>query len=262
MDWLANSHFYNIQKSLNNEYIVDPTMIRIADFTDPRPGKMIRLRPAGYGKDVRTAIHQLTQVDYTRTHLQDMKIIEGLFQKVFGISDHLMGALNSTGRKTATEVRTSSSFGINRLKTEAEFFSATGWSQLTQMFIQNNQQLYEAEMKFRIAGNNITSEEFVSVSPELLAGMYDIIPVDGTLPIDRFAQAQLWKEIFAQSRNLPPEILAKYDWAGIFAWMAKLAGLKNIDMFAKPKGMQMLPDQTIADEVKKGNLVPTPQVKL
>ncbi len=262
MDWLANSHFYNIQKSLNNEYIVDPTMVRVQDFADPRPGKMIRLRPAGYGKDVRTAIHQLTQVDYTRTHLQDMRIIEGLFQKVFGISDQLMGALNTSGRKTATEVRTSSSFGINRLKTDAEFFSATGWSQLSQMFVQNNQQLYSEDMKFRIAGNNITGSEFTQVNETMLAGMYDVVTVDGTLPVDRFAQAQLWKEIFANARNMPPEVAMKYDWAGIFGWMAKLAGLKNIDMFERQEAptMDVLSDQQIKDQEKAGNLVPTNKV--
>ena len=261
MDWLANSHFYNIQKALNNEYVVDPTMVHVRDFEDPRPGKMIRLRPAGYGKDVRTAIHQLTQVDYTRTHLQDMKIIEGLFQKTFGINENLMGALNTTGRKTATEVRSSSSFGINRLKTDAEFFSATGWSQLSQMFVQNNQQLYSSEMKFRIAGNNITGKEFIDVNPQALAGMYDIITVDGTLPIDRFAQAQLWKEIVGSAASMPPEIGMKYDWAGIFGWMAKLAGLKNIDMFEKQiPQVETMPDAQIAQQAQAGNIVPTNQV--
>lgn len=257
MDWLANSHFYNIQKALNNEYIVDPTMVNVRDFKDPRPGKMIRLRPAGYGKDVRTAIHQLTQVDYTRTHLQDMRVIEGLFQKTFGISDQLMGALNTTGRKTATEIRSSSSFGINRLKTDAEFFSATGWSQLTQMFVQNNQQLYTTEQKYRIAGNNIQGQEFIDVTPDALAGMYDIVMVDGTLPVDRFAQAQLWQQMFAQSRSLPPEVVAEYDWSAIFGWMAKLAGLKNIDQFKRAPDVSAVPDEQLNAQVKAGNLVPT-----
>ena len=262
MDWLANSHLFNVQKALNNEYIVDPTMVNLRDFMDPKPGKIIRLRPNAYGKDVRGAVHQLTQVDYTQQHLRDMAIIEGLFQKIFGISDQLMGALNSTGRKTATEVRTSSTFGINRLKTDAEFFSATGWSQLGQMFVQNNQQLYDAEMKFRIAGNNIKGREFVAVNPEALAGMYDIIMVDGTLPIDRFAQAQLWKEIFANVGGYPQEVQMAYDWGGIFGWIAKLSGLKNIDMFAKQgvPAVQVEPDQQLASEAKKGNMVPLPEI--
>jgi hypothetical protein len=263
MDWLANSHFYNVQKGLNNEYVVDPSMVNIRDFKDPRPGKLIKLRPAAYGKDARTAIHQLTQVDFTRTHLQDMRVIEGLFQKVFGINDQLMGALNTTGRKTATEVRTSSSFGINRLKTDAEFFSATGWRQLSTMFVQNNQQLYTAEQKFRIAGNNIQSGEFVNVSPETLAGMYDIVTVDGSLPIDRFAQAGLWKEIIANAARLPPSIQGSYDWAAIFGWMAKLAGLKNIDSFKVQGGVPnvtMENPQALQAEAKKGNIVPTTEV--
>lgn len=258
MDWLANSHFYNVQKALNNEFVVDPTAVVMKDFLDPRPGKMIRLRPAAYGKDVRTVIHQLPQVDYTRTHLQDMRVIEGLMQKVFGINESLLGAVNPSGRKTATEVRSSTTFGINRLKTQAEWFSATGWSRLTQMFVQNNQQLYEAEMQFRIAGNNIVGDPFVNVSPESISGFYDFVPVDGTLPIDRFAQASLWKEIFAQIRNMPPEVQGGYDWGAVFGWMAKLAGLKNIDMFRKQQLPQVnaQPDEQIQQQVQAGNLVP------
>lgn len=264
MDWLANSHFFNVQKTLNNEYIVDPSMINMKDFSDPRPGKIVRLRPQAYGKDARTAIHQLTQYDVTRTHLQDMRLIESLFQKVFGINDQLMGALNTTGRKTATEIRSSSTFGINRLKTEAEFFSATGWSQISQMMVQNNQQLYSAEQKYRIAGNNITNEEFVDVSPEMLAGMYDIVTVDGTLPIDRFAQANLWKEIIGNAGRLPPDIQQQYDWAAIFGWMSKLAGLKNIDQFKKAGIVppQVVPDQQLAQQAKAGTVVPTNDMRI
>lgn len=254
MDWLANSHFYNIQKSLNNEYVVDPSAVVMKDFNDPRPGKRIRLRPAAYGQDPRKVIHQLQQVDYTRTHLQDMRVVESLFQKVFGINESLLGAVNSQGRKSATEVRTSSTFGINRMKMQAEWFSATGWAGLGKMFMQNNQQFYTAEKKFRIAGNNANGQDFAQVTPEALMGFYDFVPVDGTLPVDRFAQATLWREIFSQIRNMPPQVAQQYDWAAIFGWMAKLAGLKNIDMFRVD--VQAQPDSTIDRQVQAGNLVP------
>lgn len=265
MDWLANSHFYNVQKSINNEYVVDPTMIVMKDFLDPRPGKIIRLRPAAYGKDVRTAITQLTQVDYTQNHMQDIQRVEGMFQKAFGISDQLMGALNTSGRKTATEIRTSSSFGINRLKTDAEFFSATGWNKLSKMMVTNNQQLYSEDMKFRIAGNNIiTGQEFTQVNSQSLAGAFDILPVDGTLPVDRFAQASLWKDIMASIPQLPQEIQLTYDWGAIFGWMAKLAGLKNIDQFrreaSEAPAIALESDENIAREAKAGNIVPTTEV--
>lgn len=262
MDWLANSHFFNVQKALNNEYVVDPSAVVMKDFLDKRPGKVVRLRPSAYGKDPRQVIHQLAQTDYTRTHLQDMRVIEGLFQRVFGINENLMGAGQSTGRKSATEARQSSTFGISRMKSQAEWFSATGWTGLSQMFIQNNQQLYTAEKKFRIAGNNIQGQGkgFVDVNQESLMGFYDFIPVDGTLPVDRFAQASLWKEIFSQIRNMPPEVAMGYDWAAVFGWMAKLAGLKNIDMFRKAPEVQAQSDEHIAREAQKGNLVPMSEV--
>jgi hypothetical protein len=38
--------------------------------------------------------------------------------------------------------------------------------------------------------------------------------VDGTLPVDRFAQANLWKEILAGMRTMP-EIAQQYDMGRI-----------------------------------------------
>lgn len=262
MDWLANSHFYNVQKTLNNELLVDPSRITMADLKDPKPGKLVRLRPAAYGTNPKDAVHQLSMYDQTRGHLGDMKLVEALFQRVFGISESMMGAQANGGRKTATEVRSATSFGINRLKTDTEFFSATGWSELTQALVQNNAQLYSGEKKFRIAGSNIMAgqeQAFIDVNPEALAGFYEVMPVDGTLPIDRFALSNLWKEILMGARHLPPQIQQGYDWAGIFAWTSKLSGLKNIDTFAVEQPA-MMPDGEIQAEAQAGNLVPSNQI--
>lgn len=130
------------------------------------------------------------------------------------------------------------------------------------MFIQNNQQLYDGEKKFRIAGNNIIGDPFVNVTPEDILGFYDFVPVDGTLPVDRFAQASLWKEIFAQVRNMPQEVAMGYDWAAVFGWMAKLAGLKNIDMFKRQlPNVQARPDEEIEQQVQAGNLIPVSEAR-
>lgn len=252
MTWLVNSHFYNVRKALNDMIVVDPTRINMKDLTDGGPGRIIRLKQSAAGQDVRSIVSQLAVVDITSGHLKDANVVAEIIQRVTGVNDNIMGLVNTGGRKTATEVRTSSSFGINRLKTFSEYNSALGWSPLSQVLLQNTQQEFDMERLFRVAGDLLQpNTNFVNVTPELISGFYDFVPVDGTLPIDRFAQANLWKEILLGLERMPA-IAMQYDVAGIFSWMAQLAGLKNISQFK----IELTPDQKLMAAVQQGNLVP------
>lgn len=255
MDWLINAHFYNVRKALNDQFIVDPSRIVMKDAQEPLPGGLIRLKPSAYGTDPSLAMKQLQVVDVTANHMRDLREILAIGERTIGVSDAILGAIPQGGRKTATEVRTSSTFGINRLKTAAEWFSAQGWGPMSQMLVQNSQQLYDEQIKFRIAGDLMeeAGARFVEVNPEAIQGFYDFVPVDGTLPVDRFAQANLWRELFGQLRNFP-EVAAKYDLARIFAWVAQLAGLKNINQFR----VQVQDDELLSREAERGNIVPLP----
>lgn len=253
MSWLINTHFYNVRQTLNNQLVVDPSMMVMKDVENPEPGKIMRLKPAAYGKDVRTALHQLEVSDVTRTHMADLNVMESVIERLTGVSQSMMGMQDPGGRKTATEVRTSTSFGVNRLKTQCEWFSITGFGPLTQKLVQRQQQLYTANKKFRIVGDLAQfSPQFANVSPMDLAGFYDYEVVDGTLPVDRFAQANLWQMLMGQLQNYP-QIMAQYDIAKIFAWVANLAGIKNMSQF------RIVPDQQMAQQAQAGNSVPISQ---
>ena len=255
LDWLLNSHFYNVRKALNDQFIVDPSRVMMKDVLDPLPGGIIRLKAEAYGTDVRGAIEQLQVTDVTQAHLRDMNVMFEIGQRALGVNDQIMGMIQKGGRKTATEIRTSSSFGINRLKTTAEYFSAMGWSPMGSMLVQNTQQLYDAEMQFKLVGDLMqeAGPGFVQVTPDEIGGMYNFVPVDGTLPVDRFAQANMWRELFVAMRNMP-EIAQQYETGRIFAWVAQLAGLKNISQFKLQTNV--LPDEEVQREAQKGNLVP------
>jgi hypothetical protein len=45
LDWLINTHFYNVRKALNNEWIYDPSVLSQRDVERPGPGKLVRVRP-------------------------------------------------------------------------------------------------------------------------------------------------------------------------------------------------------------------------
>jgi len=161
--------------------------------------------------------------------------------------------MEAGGRKTATEVRTSTSFGVNRLKTQCEWFSVTGWSPYTQKLVQRTQQRYTAEKQYKIVGDLAQfSPQFAMISPADISGFFDYEPADGTLPVDRFAQANLWQMIMGQMVNYP-QILMQYDVAKIFAWVANLAGIKNMAQF------RLVPDEQLLAQAQAGNVVPLRQ---
>lgn len=255
MTWLFNSHFYNVRASLNNQFVYDPTMVSLKDMMSDQPGFLAALKPSAQGKDVRTVMHQFPVNDVTAGHLGDFQNVGELAQRAFGVVDNVMGMVNPGGRKTATEVRTSSSFSVNRLKTEAEYMSAMGWDPLSQMMLQQTQQYYTEEKQFRILGDLTGEAPFVNVSAESIAGFYDFVPVDGTMPIDRFAQANLFREMLANLRNMP-EVAARYDVAGMFGWLARLIGMRNIDQFR----IETNDPGVLQGQAQQGNVVPVRQL--
>jgi len=255
IDWLVNTHFYNVRASLNDRWVVDPSRVVMKDVLDPLPGKIIRLRPEAYGGDPKLSIAQFPASNVTQGHImQDLPAMFGLGERAIGVNDQIMGMLNvGGGRKTATEVRTSTSFGINRLKTVAEFASATGVEPLARMMLQNSQQYYDMEMKLRIVGDLAlqAGQNFMMVTPESISGFYEMVPVDGSLPVDKQQLAAVWQQMMGQAYQVP-QIAMGYDWARIFSWVAKLAGLRNIDQFR----VQIMPDALLAQQAAAGNAVP------
>ena len=261
LSWLFNVHFFNVRKALNDVRVVDPSRVNMSDVNRPGAGGVIKLKPAAYGTDPKQAIHQLDVQDVTRGHLADTQFVENMVQRVTGVVDNIMGMVNTSGRKTATEVRTSTGFSTNRLKTPAEYSSAVGWGPLSQMMLQNTQQLYSDEKQFRVAGTLLTEGQqgqqgqqqngSVSVGPQDIAGFYDFVPVDGSLPVDRFAQANLWKELLIQiSTN--PQVALEWDIGGMLAHVMKITGERNIERFR----LNLAPDERLQRQAELGNVVP------
>lgn len=256
MDWLINSHFYNVRQTLNNQFIVDPSKLVLKDVESGEPGFIWRLRPEAFGTDIRSIFHQVQVTDVTRSNMSDLGQMFQLGERTLGINDQIMGVLNSGGRKTATEVRTAAGFGTNRLKTNTEYMSAMGFSAHSMKLVQNSQQFYDGSQKFRIVGDLAMAAgmNFMQVSPELIAGNFGMMPVDGSLPIDRNAQVNLWKDMMANLRMMPPQVAMGFDWTKIFSWVGTLAGLKNINQFK----VEILPDAQLAQQAQAGNVVPMP----
>jgi hypothetical protein len=253
VDWLINSHFYNVRKSLNNQFVIDPSRLVMKDAENPLPGGFIRMKPRAYGQDARTMLHQVDVQDLTRSHINDLGFMLQVGERVSGINEQVQGVAAPSSRRSAAEVRSTNTFSISRMKASSEYFSAMGFAPLGQIMVQNSQQYMDADLKLRVVGDlaEMAGPRFVDVTPDLISGFYDFVPVDGTLPADRFAQASLWTQLFAQMQRMP-EIAAQYDIAKIFGWVAQLAGLKNIQQFK----LNVQPDGQLQEAAARGDVVP------
>lgn len=257
LDWLINTHFYSVRKTLNNEFIYDPSVLVEKDVKAPGPGKLIRVRPDAYGKDVRAAFYQLQTQDVTQNHIKDSMMIIEMMQRLTGVNDAVMGMVNS-GRRSATEVRTSTSMAVNRLKTQCEYYSAMGFAPHTSRAIKTAQQMLQGKASrfYRIVGNRSDpANRFLRAGPEEIAGQFDYLPVDGTMPIDRSAQAAVFGQLMQQMAQIPA-VAQGYDWARLFGYVAELSGVRNLQQFK----VQVVPDGLAAAGAAAGNLVPTGQL--
>lgn len=254
LTWLFNSHFYNVRRVLNNQLIVDPSLVVMKDVTKPGQ-RVIRLKPTAYGRDVRSAVYQLQQVDVTRSHLNDAQYVEQMIQRVSSVVDNVMGVQHQGGRKTATESRIAAGSSGNRLKTPMEYNSALGMDPLSQMILQNTQQFMSLERKFAVAGNTLeTAQKFLMANPQAIAGFYDFVAVDGSMPIDRLAQANFWKELLMQMARVP-QMVMEWDISGMIAHAMKLQGERNVDRFRRVQ-LNLQDPAAIAQAAQAGNVVP------
>lgn len=253
LNWLFDTHIYNVRKAINNMFVVDPLRINVNDLLKGEAGRLIRVNPGFGGTPVDQAIKQFQVQDVTQTHLQDMKILMDLMHKIVGINDNMLGQLYQ-GRKTAAEVRTASSAGANRLQTICSWQSAVGWEKLARMLVSNTQQFMQNEQKIRIAGGLLDTEDLL-VRPEDIVGFYTYLPVDGTLPIDRVALGQVWQGFLKDAMSVP-QFAQKYDIVRIMGYLANLGGINNLKSFE----LDPMSQQQIAAGAQAGNLVPVQEV--
>lgn len=249
MSWLINSHQDNVRKVLNDMVIVDPSMVEMQDINDPKPGGIIRLKRAAQGRDVRSAIQQLQVQDVTTNHIKDAELFMRLGQQLSAVTENVLGMQAEGGRKTATEVRTSTEAAASRLAAQARVISAQGLVDLTEQWAVNVQQYMSRDFYLRVVGRE-GEEKPLHVTPDQVSGDFYYPVHDGTLPMDKTALFEIWSQIF-QVALKDEAVRSEYSIPRLFEHVAELGGAKNIESFR----LRPQQDDEIQREVQKGNLV-------
>lgn len=251
MSWFMNSHIFNVRAALNNMFVVDPTKVEMQDFANPKPGKLIRLKNTAFGlSDPKMAVTQLQVSDVTRSHLNDFQLFGRLASDLTGASDNVRGLQDAGGRKTATEIRTSSEAGTSRLAAKGKVYSAMAFTQLAETWALNAQSLLTQEFELNVLGEQ-SAEASIRMNSDALQGDF-VFPVhDGTLPVDKLAMLEVWKEIYMGILS-DPQLRTQYDIFEMFDWIAQLGGAQNIKQFR----LNVVPQQQQMGMLANGAGVP------
>jgi hypothetical protein len=262
LDWLFSSHTANVRKAINDMLIVDPYLINMDDLKDPEPGKMIRLRRAGWGKGVENAVKQLAVQDVTKQHIGDSSYIIELMQRVSAANDSMMGMTRqSSERITATEIQGDRSSAVNRLKRMAKVINMQAMYDISYMFAAHTQQLLSNDTYVKVVGDwpdtlkdIYQPGQSVSVSPFDLMVEYDVKLRD----IDQEVGGREWIDLY-QILAQNPLVGQQFDMVRIFKHVATLMGAKDVNSFVMQGGNvnpQMMDDETVMKQADAGNIRP------
>lgn len=262
IDSLWSMHITNVRKALNDMIVYDPMLICTDDLTDPKPGKLIRLRRQAWGKGIKDAIQQLQVTDVTQGNISDMMVLMQMVQQVTAATDSLQGILNQSGpdRRTATEFSNTMQSAMSRLGKGAKVGSAMCMYDAAYIVASHTQQYRTEEGFLKVVGKaaevlGMQPGTMVPVSPMDLAVGFDVVPNDATMKSGE--SLSNWVNIF-QIIASRPELSQVFDIVKIFEHIAKVSGVKNIDDFKAVMGVspRVVSDETVMKQREMGNMVP------
>lgn len=279
INWNFTSHVANVKKSLNGMLVVDPKFVNINDLRNPRPGKLIRMRQAGFGQDVNKAITSLPVQDVTQGNVQNTAIMTEFMRNVTAASLNASGGIENRGeRVSASEANNTMKATLSRIDKDAVIFSKQAMDNLGYMlasqtiqfmddthWIRTNKQNYLDIVKLynpELQAQQIEMDKYgyLQINKALIDVNFDIICNDSNLTgLGDTGQWMNLYQIIAQN----PELAQGFDMFRIFEHIAKKMGAKDISIFKKTVNelqFQTQPTQQVQQQVQKGNLVPVPGV--
>jgi hypothetical protein len=266
LDWMFNAHVANVRKAINDTIVYDPYLLNSNDLKDPKPGGLVRLRRAAWGRGVKDSFAQLGIVDVTRGHVADANMIVSIMDKAAGVDASTMGALRQGGpeRLTGAEFKGTQVGTFTRLERIAKIIGVQGMQDLGYMFAHQTQQLMSEETYVNIAGpwQETLMREYgitdptqkIKVSPFDILVDYDLKIRDGSVPGGNYSA--VWVKMFEILAS-HPELLQKFDITRIFTHIARNEGAKNVERFVR---VQQRPQEEVEQEEQAGNLVPITQL--
>jgi len=237
--WFINSHITSVRRVIQNQLIVDESMLNMDDLRERRP--VIRLRGGASRLGIDRYVHQLQVQDVTQNHMQDAELLHKIVQIVTGVNDNALGQFH-TGRRSAEEARRVGTGVASRMKTSTMIMFSSAYVPLGQQMISNLQSGLSMEVYIKVFGlpddpmaqlqKSTDFAYFVRASKADLIGEFDFAIFDGTLPSEKFMVGETLQE-FVTMLLSQPQIAAAlgYDIKMLMDEWLRLSGIRNPDRF-------------------------------
>lgn len=251
--FLFNSHIVNIRKVIANRFIANVNQVHEEDILS---GSLL-IRTKGATADINRVLKQLDVSDVTKGNVDDIGALNMLIQLITGVNENALGQYSS-GRRSATEARNVNAGSASRLKMHGMLSWMQGIQPLGMQYLANTRQWRTREVYESIVGElamEAPYEQVILADPNRLAGGYDFIPYDATLPTDRQFQAGVLQELFGMLVSNPNTIqLVNKDPMKLLSYIAKLYNIKNLRDFDLSQLPQpaVVPNQEAADAAGAG----------
>lgn len=254
---LVDLHIKNVRSVLNDNLVYDPSAIESQDLKDMGPGRRYRLKRSAAGRDVRSIIQQIPITDVTAQHMRDAETFMRVGMLLLGINENIMGASTPSSRRSAREVGITAEGSVSRQGLMARLISAQGVVDMVEQMVLNIQQNITDDFTLQVLGERGQMES-VLITPESLVGDFYYPIHDGTLPLDKIALTQVWRDIMLfVSRD--EQLRMNWDIDRMLEFTAQLAGAQNIDMMRRGAAQQEVKfgtEASINEGVDRGKLAP------
>lgn len=233
-DWFYNSRVEAVHRTLDNQLVVDPSVVDMSTVTNS--SRVITLRRGAPKVGIDRFIKPLPVIDATTGHMNDVSVLSGMVETVTGINQTAQGQFH-TGRRSATEARGAISGAASRMSLYGKLLwdgaiAPTG----KKMVVNSRQAITQSTFELLVGEDQEQLAMYEAYKSNVfnLVRKSDFFVFDGTLPSEKQFAAQSLQELvgiiagspeLAMSLNLDVNMMIKEIY--------KLRGLRNLSRFEK-----------------------------
>lgn len=268
-DWLFSSHVDNVRAAVNNRLLYDRGLIEERDLLQPGPMAHVRLSSEGQ-RLVRNGIvpignfvHQLRVQDVTKSHLEVIQQLMAHAQEITGANANTLGQVFPKIHRLG-EIEAVNSSSNARIGAAARLLDVRCIAATARRNIMLRQQLTSGPQIIRISGQlaKQLGERQIQVTPDQLAGEYDIIARTSTASSDPARQAAVWMSIIQLIAQFPQLLQPRDDGMAlnphdILDQAVRAHGINYLEsLYAPPRPVQFAPMDQVQQMAQAGDAVP------
>jgi hypothetical protein len=260
-DWFYNSRVASVHRTLDNQLVVDPSVVDMSTVTNS--SRVIKLRRGAPKVGISRFIQPLPVVDVTSNHMDDVNRTSNIIDTVTGINQTAQGQFH-TGRRSATEARGAISGAASRLGLYGKLIWEGSLAPLGKKIVINSRQSLSQEgFQISVGDNQEQLAMFDAYKSDAyqLVRKADFFVYDGTLPSEKQFTAQSLQELLSIVVS-SPELAAQMqiDVKKLISEIYELRGIRNISRFKmSPEELQQIQQQQMMMMMAQQAGQPQPQ---